>query len=752
MAELCNFVSRKAREKIPFVLKPPNDPTHTYVKPPCQNRSTMHPAELQALVDANTPDDKWYTPSTGWPQQDHAYANGPPPNIIPDATTVPDLHAYDGDVLGHLSLELLETTNLPKMDSIYGMQTTENDVYAFVLFERWTAKTVVIDNCDNPRWHVECARAMRFPITSPGSSIYIALLDKDTGTLLDTSDDDPIGRVIVPISKCVPDTVYDGWYQLQRRHVDPMHQNYGRIRVRYSVTWTSARRHVLSYLSSPPSVPLPLSYRQDRIAAAFALYGETPDKTFRWAVTRFYMRELSEMLGFFSSLYDGVDYLMRYEAPLTSLGALAVWQFVCLRPYFAPATLPLMLLCTLNHTYHKHHRYNEEHGVRKTPTFRRIFASLVLPSFFPFGRLRPLLADPLPRPLPSMATLAAKMGRRAAAAAEANVSPRSFRESFDAGDLGFADEDEEDDEHIFEQAVDKYMDATSRARKSKTFVERAEAVLSAMPDFDSLDWMDPRKLTLDSLDPSALARLGIKGLGTLDPRKIRLEDMKIPTEAMRDAINPANFNPIRLLHPYLSPLQMRLGSKLVLGRGIRSLFRWDDPYLTSLLYLGLVVSTGLMAVMPWRTIMQVTGGLMLGPHMLFFGWRTRRAERAERHAQEALVRAFAEADEKTREDIVMVEAARRRKLEADEKAAQDAVNAAAQAKADKARLKLPKELLARDKAIADLVEESYKCDADEPISLELTRLITECHIAELNLYTSRAFPLTAKASGQAKRD
>ena len=86
------------------------------------------------------------------------------------------------------------------------------------------------------------------------------------------------------------------------------------------------------------------------------------------------------------------------------------------------------------------------------------------------------------------------------------------------------------------------------------------------------------------------------------------------------------------------------------------------------------------------------------------------------------------------------------------KAAQDAVDAAAQAKADKARLKLPTELLARDKAIADLVEESYKRDADEPISLELTRLITECHLAELNLYTSRAFPLTAKARGHAKRD
>ena len=66
--------------------------------------------------------------------------------------------------------------------------TDENDVYALLIFEQSAAATRPIDNVDSPRWHVDCPRAFKFPITAPFSALHVALFDSDAQSFFNLID------------------------------------------------------------------------------------------------------------------------------------------------------------------------------------------------------------------------------------------------------------------------------------------------------------------------------------------------------------------------------------------------------------------------------------------------------------------------------------------------------------------------------------------------------------------------------------
>ena len=85
----------------------------------------------EELMQAPTPDDRWFTPHHGWPAEVSEFPpeHTPegykvpkwkaPPALTPTAAEAP--HLYDGEglkgkeVIGHLSIEVLQCEGLPRM-------------------------------------------------------------------------------------------------------------------------------------------------------------------------------------------------------------------------------------------------------------------------------------------------------------------------------------------------------------------------------------------------------------------------------------------------------------------------------------------------------------------------------------------------------------------------------------------------------------------------------------------------------------
>ena len=156
------------------------------VCPPYQGRSTITKDEYTAAVEAPTEEKLWFTPKTGWPKNVN-YAGGRPadlmPTIEPPDMAEPGFFLPDNNALGELRVELLECDGLPTMDL---GAWDENDVYALLVFEGTVARTRIIMDVDNPRWHCECARGFKLPIRSASSALHLALFDSDEDDALNT--------------------------------------------------------------------------------------------------------------------------------------------------------------------------------------------------------------------------------------------------------------------------------------------------------------------------------------------------------------------------------------------------------------------------------------------------------------------------------------------------------------------------------------------------------------------------------------
>ena len=152
------------------------------VCPPYQGRDRITRDEYAAAVEAPTGEGWWFTPKTGWPK-DIDYAGGCPSDLMPTEEMAEPGFFLPDDALGELRVEVLECDGLPSMD--FG-GWDENDVYALLVFEGTVAKTRMIMDVDNPRWHCECARGFKLPIRSASSALHLALFDSDEDAALNT--------------------------------------------------------------------------------------------------------------------------------------------------------------------------------------------------------------------------------------------------------------------------------------------------------------------------------------------------------------------------------------------------------------------------------------------------------------------------------------------------------------------------------------------------------------------------------------
>ena len=152
------------------------------VCPPYRGKNRITRDEYAAAVEAPTKEGWWFTPKTGWPK-DVVYAGGRPADLMPTEEMAEPGFFLPDDALGELRVEVLECDGLPSMD--FG-GWDENDVYALLVFEGTVAKTRLIMDVDNPRWHCECARGFKLPIRSASSALHVALFDSDEDSALNT--------------------------------------------------------------------------------------------------------------------------------------------------------------------------------------------------------------------------------------------------------------------------------------------------------------------------------------------------------------------------------------------------------------------------------------------------------------------------------------------------------------------------------------------------------------------------------------
>eukprot|EP00966_Prymnesium_polylepis_P255370 5900127-Prymnesium_polylepis.1 len=98
-----------------------------------------------------------------------------PPSFLPTAAECACLYVECADSsIGELRVEILEARGLAIKD------VASSDPYATIAFEASAARTCTVENSCDPKWSSRSARAFRFPIHKPYSTLYIALQDDDS--------------------------------------------------------------------------------------------------------------------------------------------------------------------------------------------------------------------------------------------------------------------------------------------------------------------------------------------------------------------------------------------------------------------------------------------------------------------------------------------------------------------------------------------------------------------------------------------
>ena len=332
-----------------------------------------------SLVNAKTPEDRWFTPATGWPEAPTGVKKWkPPPSLVPNAEELPEHYADGDDIIGELRLEVLQCDQIPQM-----MQLGRADPYVMVVFEKHAARTPTISNDRSPEWSKDVPRAFKFPITCPYSVIFVAVMDDDT------IKDDPIGRVMIELGTLRANTVYDCVFALQYGPFTKHSGKRGLVRLRYSITFKSGRSRILHYLSwPPPAFLVPIPEDRCRKVVSFAYRGRYPSHKFRYSLLN---AHVSELTGYVESVKTSTIRFFFYEDPALNLFYLVVWQLLVTFPWLLLACLPLSLAGTLAAGYW--HRARVPKPVLSRPKVVDLMRGLFL------AKKEPALG-PLPRPAP----------------------------------------------------------------------------------------------------------------------------------------------------------------------------------------------------------------------------------------------------------------------------------------------------------------------------------------------------------------
>ena len=617
-------------------------------------------------VEKRTPESAWYTAAGGWPTPmvQAAARKLAPRSFVPHAGEAPALHPPLASAIGEVRIEVLEAVGLLQADLL-----SMNDVYAVLVLESYAVQTVCLEDTSHPRWRAEDARAARLPVFSPLACVCVALFDADFSTL---DADDPLGRVEIRLATLHPNTVYTSWLPLhlcpdsaEDALVAPL---LGHVRVRYSITWTSAASRLVGYwgrmppLGHPPV--LPLSEPADEARMQFTYFGLASARRYSWSTFQSYLDELLSLREPLEVLARDMQDLITYRQPLSSLTALIVWQYLCGHAALVLSLLPGALLWALGKAYCDARESSAE--LHRPPSLWESWRWLLLLGRPPSLSYTPPLAteDAMvvgpdadgaadrgahdgafsrdvasPRALlrsvsGGVAGAASAVANAAASTASAvgsaaTSTARAFGSNFDRGRQRAPLAEVIEEQYQRERRV--RADARRRgrimagARMGDNDVEAASMAAAVEMDggiegnLGGLARRPPRRALLRSV--TGLAGVTVKGvtevvaaLGNAAASTASAVESAATTTA-RAVVAEGTINPLAV---YLGPVQRDLAELLVYVRALRSIGRWDDPVLTGWLCVALIFSALVLPWIPWRLLLRLLGLALFGPHQYFF--------------------------------------------------------------------------------------------------------------------------------------
>ena len=621
-------------------------------------------------VEKRTPESAWYTAAGGWPTPmvQAAARKLAPRSLVPHAGEAPALHPPLASAIGEVRIEVLEAVGLLQADLL-----SMNDVYAVLVLESYAVQTVCLEDTSHPRWRAEDARAARLPVFSPLACVCVALFDADFSTL---DADDPLGRVEIRLATLHPNTVYTSWLPLhlcpdsaEDALVAPL---LGHVRVRYSITWTSAASRLVGYwgrmppLGHPPV--LPLSEPADEARMQFTYFGLASARRYSWSTFQSYLDELLSLREPLEVLARDMQDLITYRQPLSSLTALIVWQYLCGHAALVLSLLPGALLWALGKAYCDARESSAE--LHRPPSLWESWRWLLLLGRPPSLSYTPPLATEgamvvgpdaegaadrgahdgalsrdvaSPRALlrsvsggvagaasavaSAAASTASAVGSAATSAATSTA--RAFGSNFDRGRQRAPLAEVIEEQYQRERRV--RADARRRgrimggARMGDNDVEAASMAAAVEMDggiegnLGGLARRPPRRALLRSV--TGLAGVTVKGvtevvaaLGNAAASTASAVE-SAATSTARAVVEEGTINPLAV---YLGPVQRDLAELLVYVRALRSIGRWDDPVLTGWLCVALIFSALVLPWIPWRLLLRLLGLALFGPHQYFF--------------------------------------------------------------------------------------------------------------------------------------
>ena len=646
-----------------------------------RKRAQAHGVRLTAdyNIDRLTPEDRWFTPEAGWPQDfkpvgRHAWA---PTALMETASSAPTL--YEGladEAIGVLRLEVLCAEGLQNTDLV-GV----SDPYAIVLFESNVARTQTIWNDIDPRWdYLRHARAFRFPVRRAYSRLFVALKDDDAGELAGVAignlgcnaqptEDDDLGRVCLQLSDLIAGVCYDAWFPLQHEVLRHHSTAYGRVRLRYSVTFHSERLRLLSYSLPTTIFTVPLVHGRHATAIKYAHQGQAPSNTFSSADSRSYLRELRAVLQPGSPLCDALGaaadvlFWRRGWAVLSCIVCLG-WQWLVDHPSYAPPVAPLVAAYFLLRSLLARQAQAKIHTLPVLSMTRDLMMPVLrlltpfrwsalyagnLPTFEPHDdagppggfAVRPTLPaapsghslPPVARGIPGVPT-----GRIASLANDCH----GREERHDGYDS---------DDDVVKPGVEDFK-LILNALKS---IGRVTSVgdLVGFVRFYIFDETSRWRHKTAAIDAECAERWRRHAY---EEWSVQKQDAAVQACQKKDG----SVNSLAMLTVVLSPCQQLLARAVKLVRIGSRVLAWDEPIITGATLGALLFLSVLLALVPWSFVMPVVlrglGLLVFGPHMHVLGaWLDK-----TRQAQMALEARFDQADETGRAHLL---AAYRTKLE-----------------------------------------------------------------------------------------
>jgi len=251
--------------------------------------------------------------------------------------------------MGTITVEVLEMNDVRRCDLM-----SKSDPYAVFVFEDKAMKTDFISCCLNPVFPHKCKRAVRFPITTPASTLYVGAFDYDTDvTQVNIEDDDPLGRVVIKLSSLRPNTEYDVVYPLQHSELKKLKGERGYIRLRMKLNWEGNDRKVLTtYLKSHDSMILATNDRKLWAASLYCIHGKHIGDEYNWNVFMSYVNELKGIAFLLQKpLIKFFMDIVFWRKPFRSLFLCLSWQYLVMHPTYIPSFFVFSILATAHDTY-----------------------------------------------------------------------------------------------------------------------------------------------------------------------------------------------------------------------------------------------------------------------------------------------------------------------------------------------------------------------------------------------------------------